>query len=198
MPLPRAALLASLALLLIGTAGQAQARKLRADEANPFLRPSPATPQPSASTAPQPSAAPVPAPTLSPAVDGTATLDAAAASPPPAGPCSCTADGLSGGTNTTRAGCAQWDVSAGSNALTCFVQVCGWVGHRRARGQVTQLPHHPQTYLASGPSHNTGAARRTLRAAPRRSSRARPATPAPPSAPAPWPRRSPTSPPSPS
>lgn len=37
--------------------------------------------------------------------------------------CACTTDGLSGGANTTRIGCGQWDVISGSNAFSCYVQV---------------------------------------------------------------------------
>lgn len=38
-------------------------------------------------------------------------------------PCACTATGLSGGANTSRIGCGQFDLVSGSAALTCFVNV---------------------------------------------------------------------------
>ncbi|PRW59362.1 ubiquitin-conjugating enzyme E2 34-like [Chlorella sorokiniana] len=38
-----------------------------------------------------------------------------------ADPCACTQTGLSGGQNTSRIGCGQWDVVSGSNRFTCFV-----------------------------------------------------------------------------
>ncbi|EFN55214.1 hypothetical protein CHLNCDRAFT_134449 [Chlorella variabilis] len=36
--------------------------------------------------------------------------------------CACTADGVSGGSNTTAVGCGQWLLSQGSNAWICFVR----------------------------------------------------------------------------
>lgn len=40
-----------------------------------------------------------------------------------ADPCACTQTGLSGGKNTSRIGCGQWDIVSGSNRFTCFVNV---------------------------------------------------------------------------
>ena len=41
-------------------------------------------------------------------------------------PCACTQTGVSGGKNTSRISCGQWDVVSGSNRFTCFVNVRVW------------------------------------------------------------------------
>ncbi|PSC74226.1 50S ribosomal L21 [Micractinium conductrix] len=91
-----------------------------------------------AAAAPPPPAAPAPAPVPAPTAPAPAPsaepLASAAAPGAPAaegpaaevqavggGPCACTPDGMSGGANTTRAGCGQWDIVSGSNSFTCFV-----------------------------------------------------------------------------
>ena len=133
----------SAALLLCSLAAAllvAQGRTLAQEEPNPFVTrggiPTPAqqaspaeaaaegaaaiAPAPAATTAPLPEAAapaPAPAGAPGPGTEG-ATADAAAA-----GPCACTSTGLSGGTNTSRIGCAQHDLVSGSNRLTCYVNV---------------------------------------------------------------------------
>lgn len=89
---------------------------------NPFIaNGSPPPPGPPATGTPPPPPPP-------------ATPPAATAAPAPgpeadgSGPCACTPDGLSGGTNTSAVGCGQLDIAAGSNRFTCFVVVRGAAG----------------------------------------------------------------------
>lgn len=96
-------------LLALGCHVAVGGRSLQQD--NPFLTPQGAlTPVP----APPPSVEPVADP-------GTAIAPA----PEDGDPCACTADGFSGSVNTSRIGCGQWDIVAGSNAFTCYVEVRG-------------------------------------------------------------------------
>lgn len=124
-------LLLGAACLLAGLGG-ARGRALRQEQANPFLA-APQAPSEASPAAPLPPPVPAPAPpTTAPAAAGAApaVAPAAEAAPAPAAavnsegdPCACTTTGMSGGANTTRIGCGQWDVQGGSNRIACFVNV---------------------------------------------------------------------------
>ncbi|EFN53471.1 hypothetical protein CHLNCDRAFT_136745 [Chlorella variabilis] len=133
------ALALALAAACLLLPASAQGRVLAQEQPNPFLAAptaangSPAGPAAATAAAPPPlsevvatpfpPALPAPAPEApaAPAPDSEPTAEA----PAPAGravdPCACTATGLSGGVNTTRVGCGQWDIVSGSAAFTCFV-----------------------------------------------------------------------------
>eukprot|EP00887_Chlorella_sp_A99_P007011 scaffold2.g7011.t1 len=82
---------------------------------NPFLAGTNATPPPASPLNLTAAASPSPPP----------AAPVAAATPPAAeaAACPCSTDGLSGGVNTSLPGCRQLQISQGSNAFTCYVEM---------------------------------------------------------------------------
>ncbi|KAL6782250.1 hypothetical protein ACKKBG_A06110 [Auxenochlorella protothecoides x Auxenochlorella symbiontica] len=96
----------AICLLALGCQAASARRSLLQD--NPFLTPQ-GTPAPVSRSSPSVEPVTEPGTAIAPATDGG---DA----------CACTTDGFSGSVNTSRIGCGQWDIVAGSNAFTCYVE----------------------------------------------------------------------------
>lgn len=97
----------AICLLALGCQAASARRSLLQD--NPFLTPQ-GTPAPVSRSSPSVEPVTEPGTAIAPATDGG---DA----------CACTTDGFSGSVNTSRIGCGQWDIVAGSNAFRCYVEV---------------------------------------------------------------------------
>ncbi len=104
----------------------AEGRSLAQTQPNPFV----ASPDAASGRESLPGAAPTPeTPPLLPPAPSPAFAPALEVAPPAASaatgsdPCACTTNGLSGGTNTSRIGCGQYEITSGSAAFSCFVMV---------------------------------------------------------------------------
>lgn len=101
-------------------------RQAGAQAPNPFLATTPVPLEQTASIrSPEAAVTALPAPPQAPkAAAGTAPAAAPAYEAPAAlssDPCTCSSTGLSGGANTSRVGCSQWNVAAGSSEFTWWV-----------------------------------------------------------------------------